>query len=303
MRAWLVRPLRLIWTFRQTIALTAALLAGTQAVAAPASRRGKAIEPDLPSSPAKVDLALPEVLPFQLEDGRHQTPGLSLSFALPRSSDYTCASIEFRQERRGQDVEIALMGVRAMQYQSLCRMAKEPAPIRERVSLPAEPGSYKLIFVSAGRRDAWSLEVTLDSVILEPAGPVRFTACEQVGKLLRVGPRWLWADLRFITSDSAAKMRKPRDELLQELQALGAKPFVPPPGRYLMDGFIRPIPAEAERNPEENEEHFFLWDGDWTELRKLVGRYAQYAKVRIHRPVMQLWLSRRDQVVSTYGTW
>jgi hypothetical protein len=303
MRAWLFPPLRLTWAFRQTIVLTAAFVACTQAAAAPGSRRGKAIAPDLPPSPARVELALPEALTFQLEDGRHQTPGLSLSFALPRSSNYTCASIEFRQERRGKDEEIVLVGVRAMpdQSDSLCRMAKEPAPIRERVVLPAEPGSYRIIFVSAGRRDTWSLDVTPDAVTMEPAGPVGFTACEQVGRFLRVGPSWLWLDLWFITSDSAAKMRKPRDELLQKLQALGAKPFVPPPGRYLMDGFVRPIPAEARRNPEENEEHFFLWDGDWAQLRNLVGRYAKYAKVGIHRPVMQLWLSSRDHVQSTYG--
>lgn len=72
-----------------------------------------------------------------------------------------------------------------------------------------------------------------------------FTTCEQTGKLRGVGLRWLWVDLSFLSEDSFRKMRTKRDELLRALEAMGAKPFVPSPGRYLLDKFVRQIPGES----------------------------------------------------------
>jgi hypothetical protein len=46
-------------------------------------------------------------------------------------------------------------------------------------------------------------------------------------------------------------------------------------------------------------ESFFLWDGDWEELRNLASRYQKYSTVATKRPVMMMWLSGRDNVVST----
>lgn len=94
---------------------------------------------------------LPGVLAFRLEDGRHQTSGLSLSFALPGQFKYECHRILFRQDRRGQVIEIALLGVEPVDDDEGCRKIKEPAPIRERVLLPLEPGNFQIIFVNGGR--------------------------------------------------------------------------------------------------------------------------------------------------------
>jgi hypothetical protein len=167
--------------------------------------------------------------------------------------------------------------------------------------LPPELGNYRIVFASGERRDAYALAVTQDTVALEAEGSPTFTTCEQTGKLMRVGPHWLWIDFSFLTDESFRKMSAKRDEVLSALAAIGAKTFAPPPGRYLLDGFVRQIPSGLRSDEDVKEEHFFLWDGDWEDLRKLASRYLRYATVATKRPVMILWLSSRDNVVSTSG--
>jgi len=251
---------------------------------------------------------IPEVLTFRLEDGRHQTPGLSLSFGLPGLIEYECRRLAFRQARHDREIEIAILGVAELdeKERAWCRMAKEPAPAQERVLLPAELGSTRITFVNGSRRDSYTLAVTSDSLTLEPVSPPGFTKCEEHGNFKRVDPRWLWVDLSFLTDDSFQKMRPKRDELFHELEALGARPFAPLPGRYVMDGFVRQIPAPPRAGQSVEEERFFLWDGHWTELEALARRYQKWAHVdpkHIRRPVMTIWFSSRDNVFSTYGLW
>jgi hypothetical protein len=251
---------------------------------------------------------IPEVLTFRLEDGRHQTPGLSLSFGLPGLIEYECRRLAFRQARHDREIEIAILGVVELdeKARAWCRMAKEPAPAQERVLLPAELGSTRVTFVDGSRRDSYVLAVTSDSVTLEPVSPPAFTRCEEKGNFKRVEPRWLWVDLSFLSDDSLQKMRPKRDELLHSLETLGAKPLVPPPGRYVMDGFVRQIPAPLRADQSVEEERFFLWAGDWKELEALARRYQRWAHVdpnHLKRPVMTIWFSSRDNVFSTYGLW
>lgn len=244
---------------------------------------------------------LPEVLSFRLEDGRHRTPGLTLSFALPGMLDYECRRIVFREDRRDREITITLLGVEPAKNYGNCRMVKVPSPIRERIVLPPEHGNYRIVFASNERRDAYALAVTRDTVALEAEGSPSFTMCEQTGKHMRVGPHWLWVDFSFLTDQSFRKMSTKRDEVLSALAAIGAKTFAPHPGRYLLDGFVRQIPGGLRSDGDVREEHFFLWNGNWEDLRKLASRYRRYAKVANKRPVMILWLSSRDNVVSTSG--
>jgi hypothetical protein len=244
---------------------------------------------------------LPEVLSFRLEDGRHGTPGLTLSFALPAVLKYECRRIVFRADRRNRDILITLLDVEPTERYDNCRLAKEPAPIRERIMLPPEPGDYRLVFASGKRRDVYALALRQDSVTLDATGNPAFTRCEQTGKLKRVGPRWLWTDFSYLTVESFREMKARRNEMLDALEAIGAKPFAPSPGRYLLDGFVRQIPAAPSADANAKEEYFFLWDGDWEALRKLADRYKSYATVDSEHPVMILWLSSRDKVVSTVG--
>jgi hypothetical protein len=273
--------------------------AHVDAVAAHRARKGNAL--DRPAAPAEVPL--PDRVSFHLEDGRHRSPGLSLSFALPRSSDYQCRRLAFRQERRGSDVEAVFDGVLvpAAVEEFICRGAKQPLPIRERILLPSEPGSYRLTFVKGEKRDVYALTIAANAVTLEPLGAVSFTECEETGKLARMDPRWLRIRLAFITEESRTKLRDQRDELLQELAAMGAKPLSIPGGRYLMDGFVEQLPGEPGARGAAAEAHYFVWDGDWAKLRTLAARYAKYARISPGRPAMQLWLSSRDHVVSTVG--
>lgn len=249
---------------------------------------------------------LPELLAFQLEDGRHETPGLSLSFGLPGLIENECHRLALRQTRHDRDIEISLLGVVELTGKELasCRMIKEPPPAEERVLLPAELGNSRVTFVKGSRRDTYAFVVTIDSVTLRPVSPPGFTKFEAAANLKRVSPRWLWVDLSFLTDDSFQKMRGKRDELLAALEALGAKPFVPPPGAYIMDGFVRQIPKPPGVDKDAAEERFFLWDGDWSALETLAGRYQKWAHVdpnHIKRPVMAIWFSSRDHVISTYG--
>jgi hypothetical protein len=93
-------------------------------------------------------------------------------------------------------------------------------------------------------------------------------------------------------------MTAKRDEVLAALVAIGARPFIPPPGRYLLDGFVRQLPREPQSHDVE-EEYFFQWDGDWMDLQKVASRYRKYSTVATRRPVMELWLISRDNVIST----
>ncbi len=61
---------------------------------------------------------------------------LALSFALPGVVDYECRRIAFRTEVRDWEIEIVLLGVEPADNLENCRMAKVPAPIRERILLP-----------------------------------------------------------------------------------------------------------------------------------------------------------------------
>ncbi len=281
MRKSIDKPLRGIPLVVGVVALS---LLPEAAVAAPPSRPG-----------------LPEVLTFQLEDGRHRTRGLTLSFALPGSVDYECRRIVYREERQDREIRIILLEVaQAAEYRD-CRTAKVPAPIRERIVLPPEPGHYRLVFVGGGRRDTYALDVTEDVVTFDVEGISTFTACEETGKLMRVGARWLWVDFSFLTAESFRKMSPKRDEVLRDLAAIGAKAFTPAPGRYLLDGFVREFPRSHGPDAEVRDERFFLWDGDWEGLRKLANRYRKYSTVAFKRPVMMLWLNSRDNVVSTRG--
>lgn len=258
-----------------------------------------ALIPGTASEAATLAPELPQLLALRLEDGRHRTPGLTLSFALPGAFDYECQRIVFREDRRDREIRIALVGVAPAVNYSRCRMAKAPAPIRERVALPPEPGIYRIVFLWEGRRDVYALSVDQDTVALDAEGSPSFTTCEQTGKLRRVGVHWLWVEFSFLTDESLRKLNTQRAELLRTLTASGAKPFEPPPGRYLLDGFVRQIPAEPQSDADATEEHFFLFDGDWEDLRRLASRYRKYSRVVSSRPFMRLWLSSRDNVVST----
>jgi hypothetical protein len=242
---------------------------------------------------------LPDVLTFRLEDGRHGTPGLSLSFALPGLVEYECRRIVFREERQDREIRIVLLDVAPAADHERCRMVKVPAPIRERIVLPTAPGSYRIVFVSGERRDAYTLVVTPDTVTLQVDGGATFTTCAETGKLMRVGPDWLWVDFSFLTDESLRRMTGKRDEVLGALAAIGAKAFTPTPGRYLLDGFVRTIPGHPRSDGGVKDERFFLWDGDWEELQSLASRYQKYSTVATKRPVMMMWISSRDNVVST----
>ncbi|NJD07501.1 MAG: hypothetical protein FIA97_13525 [Methylococcaceae bacterium] len=244
---------------------------------------------------------LPDVLRFTLEDGRHRSPGLTLSFAPPGVFEYECRRIVFREERHDREITIRLLDVAPSEAYEACRMAKEPAPIQERIVLPTEPGDYRIVFINGGRRDHYTLAVTERSVDLEAEGSTTFTACDQTGRLNRVGAQWLWVEFSFLTVESHKRLATKRDEVLSALAALGAKPLTPVPGRYLLDGFVREIPGDPKTKGDVSDQHFFLWEGDWKRLRDLASRYQKYAKVAVRRPVMILWLSSRDNVVSTAG--
>jgi hypothetical protein len=240
---------------------------------------------------------LPNVLTFHLEDGRHRTPGLTLSFALPGVFEYECREIVFREERREREIRIELLGVELAKDYGFCRIAKEPAPIEERIVLPTEPGNYQIVFVTGERHDRYELVVRPEAVELEAKGSPTFTSSNELGRLMRIGWRWLWVDFWFITDDSFRRIGAKRDEVLADLVAIGAKPFAPPPGRYLLDGFVRQVPSEPQSNSFK-EEYFFQWDGDWLELQKVASRYRKYSTIATKRPVMEMWLSGRDNVIS-----
>jgi hypothetical protein len=256
--------------------------------------------PGTPATAVAAQPVVPNVVTFHLGDGRERTSGLTLSFGLPGMIAYECRQIVHREERRDGELRIIFLGVATVKNERSCRLVKEPAPIVERITLLSAPGEYRIVFVNGGRTDAYALRVARETVELVAEGRPQFTACDEKGKLSRVGARWMWVDFSFITDESRRKMTARRDEVLAALVALGARPFTPPPGRYLLDGFVREFPGRRPAHGSD-ETYFFEWDGDGLALQKLADRYRKYAVVTARRPVMQMWFSTRDNVISTYG--
>jgi hypothetical protein len=177
-------------------------------------------------------------------------------------------------------------------------MAKSPVPIKKRIVLPADPGNYELVFVRGQRSDIYTLNVQPESVELEAKGSHTFTSCEESGRLMRVSLHWLWVHFEFLSDKPLQRMTAKRDAVLGDLLAMGAKPFTPPPGRYLFNGFGRQVPLEPQSHTDE-EEYFFQWHGDWLNLQKVANRYRKYSAIVPKRPMIRFWLVSRDNVIST----
>ena len=248
-----------------------------------------------PTAPAEP--SLPAIVTFHLWESKGAA-GLTLSFALPGMIEYECRYITHREDFKGQEITVTFVGVAVVDNEQFCRLAKEPPPIVESITLPASPGAYRIVFRNEARSDAYKLVTASDKVELEPEGRPQFTNSDEVGTLFRVGSDWLWADFSFFADDSRRKMARRRDEVLNAIVALGAKPFTPPPGRYLLNGFARRFPADPPGD-RADEEYVFKWAGDWRALQQLAHKYRKYSAVNVGKPVMQFWLISRDNVVST----
>jgi len=112
---------------------------------------------------------LPPVVTFDLGEGREPT-GITLSFGLPGMIGYECRHIIHRDEFKGRELTVTFVGVALVEKEWFCRLAKEPPPVVERITLPASPGAYRIVFRNQGRSDAYKLVIASEKVELEPRG-------------------------------------------------------------------------------------------------------------------------------------
>jgi len=168
---------------------------------------------------------------------------------------------------------------------SICQAAKDPPPWRERLSLPAR-GHHEILIHQGADIDRYTLNVEPGWFELSPSGKPRFSHLVEIrtGRFLRPGRDWFWIGINPFGTTAEQPLADRRDRMLRELAALGATPFVPPDGRYLLNGWPvhlhgRPGTAFELSNVDGIDRRFFHWTGDLSLVDDIVAR--QLAEVPI----------------------
>jgi hypothetical protein len=269
---------------------------GPAAAAAPASDTPHFASPE----PAeRVTLGL------SLEDNGEVT----LVYSLPGAIRFECRELVHRIVPGPDRVDIVISGIAPLDPKSeegsFCRMVKEPSPFHARLRLPMRTWRH-LAFHWGSHVDRYTLAVEADRIELAPVGQPAFTEPSETGRLLRAGADWLWVGFWFLGEDSRRRLADKRDALLRELEELGAVPFEPSPGTYLLaHGTYQTPRDDAVQSPDasqrEIERFFFHFSGDWKAVEKLAARYKKYnPPVRYRSTNMTVWLSQRNRVVTTH---
>jgi hypothetical protein len=235
-------------------------------------------------------------LGLSLEDDGEVT----LVYSLPGAIRFECRELVHRIVPGPDRVDIVISGIAPLDPKSeegsFCRMVKEPSPYHARLRLPLRTWRH-LAFHWGAHVDRYALAVEADRIELAPVGKPAFTRPSETGRLLRAGADWLWVSFWFLSEDSLRRLADKRDALLRELEALGAVPFEPPPGTYLLAGSTYPIPGAAA---DARENSFFHWSGDWKAIEQLAARYKKYnPPVRYRSTNMTVWLRQRNRVATT----
>jgi hypothetical protein len=267
---------------------------GPAAAAAPAS--------DTPhfASPEPAELV---TLGLALEDDGEVT----LVYSLPGAIRFACRELVHRIVPGRDRVDIVISGIAPLDPKSeegsFCRMLKHPPAFRARLRLPLRAWRH-LAFHWGAHVDRYALAVEADRIELAPVGKPAFTTPSETGRLLRAGADWLWVSFWFLSEDSLRRLAGKRDALLRELEELGAVPFEPPPGTYLLAHGTYQTPSDAAQTADAAQreiERFFHWSGDWKAIEQLAACYKKYnPPVRYRSTNMTVWLHQRNRVVTTH---
>ena len=232
----------------------------------------------------------------------------TLSYSLPGGARFKCHELVHRIVPGPDRVDIVIAGIAQLDPESArgrrCRLVKEPPAFRAQLHLPLHAWRH-LAFHWGSHVDSYALSVEADRIEFAPVGKPAFTRPSETGRLLRAGPDWLWVSFRFLGEDSFRHLADKRDALLRELEKLGATPFAPPAGTYLLAGTTYQAPASTAAPPPDSPDgkvrRFFHWSGDWKAVEELAARYKKYnPPVRYRSRNMTVWLIQRDRVVTTY---
>jgi hypothetical protein len=233
---------------------------------------------------------------------------VTLFFSLPGAIRFECRELVHRIVPGPDRVDIVIAGITPLDPESAkgrrCRLVKEPPAFQASLHLPLHAWHH-LAFHWGSHVDRYTLTVEADRIEFAPVGKPTFTDPSETGRLLRVGADWLWVSFWFLGEDSLRRLADKRDALLRELEDLGATPFAPLAGTYLLAGTTYQAPGSAAASPQdaadENVRRFFHWSGDWKAIEALAARYKKYnPPVRYRSRNMTVWLIQRNRVVSTH---
>jgi hypothetical protein len=282
------------------------LAAGCRADRKPGSTTVRTTTDAQPAEPSFASPEPPELVHLRLEledDG-----ALTLSFSLPGLVRFECHELKTRVERAADRVDIVVLGVVRLDPDSAegrdCRMVKEPPPFKGQVRLPVS-GRHRVAFHWGSHVDRYTLAVAPESFEFTAAGQPGFTEASQAGRYLRAGADWLWVTVWFLGPTAAQRLGGKRDALLHDLEALGARPFEPVPGRYFLNGGSVYVPRSAgpvTNDEQRTEEPRFLhWSGDWKPVEAVLARYKKYnPPVQYRGNNMMVWLNQPHRHASTY---
>jgi hypothetical protein len=260
-----------------------------------------------PSEPGFESPEPAQLIPLRLdiEDGEE----LRLTFALPGAVELECHKLVTRIERGPGRIDVVILGLVALDPDRAegmnCRMVKVPPPFKDQFSLPRS-GRYQVAFHWGTHVDKYALAVEPEWLEFSPAGESAFTHGSGQGRFLRAGADWLWVTVRFSSPTAAANLGVKRDALIDALEALGARPFEPPAGRYLLSGNTAYVNESGVSYREEkvgvSDQRFFHWSGDWNTVKDLLVRYRKYGpSLFCGGDGMTVWVSQRSRYTSTYG--
>jgi hypothetical protein len=178
----------------------------------------------------------------------------------------------------------------------MCLETKGPA--RKDVDLGGLTGEYRLVFSYLAQNDSYRLDVTPEEVTLTPGKALSLTHAVHLS-WRRLPAEAIWVVVHDRVAYLGDGVWKPLNrsvyeeqagQFFQELEALGAKQFIPDEGYYTNFLFIPPWETWHEPKPDgdwvtiplaENRWYEFRWpdiryyqyDGDWTQVKTLIDAY------------------------------
>jgi len=154
----------------------------------------------------------------------------------------------------------------------------EPPPASATVPLPPEPGAWRLSLTTALGTDKFALSYSSAAVTFKPEGATRVSQAERTGEFLLVPPHSLWIELSSLGPGARERLQARGRVFFEGLRRLGAREFVPTPGRYLSKQrmWLALDPDGGRKNPTDpTERRYFLYEGDFAAVQKLVERFSR----------------------------
>jgi hypothetical protein len=200
------------------------------------------------------------------EDGPH--------VVLRLGSAPSCADIATRVARPRGRVEVFVDGTRDWPA-SRCLMKQRP-PARAEIDLTDDTTARRLVLTTPTGSEAFAIEITADRISIEPEAELHQFALGKHGAMLRTPKNALWVEVTFSGESARLRYADKMTALTTEIEALGAKRFVPRAGRYAND-YNAWHALESDAQPSKLTTRFYyIYDGGFDGVKSVGAKYKAF---------------------------